>query len=421
MRYLLYNTAWRATAPLLRRRLQRDPAQASLMERFAPELPCLDVAPVWVHACSVGEVNTALPLLAAVRDVFGERGVLLTASTATGRARAAQAWSGPSSYLPFDHPTSVSAFLDAVQPKALVLIETELWPNLLRECAERGIPVIVANARLSDKHYARYQRWRRLAAPMFAALNAVGAQNVEYASRFAALGTPPERIHVTGNLKFDAAPTEVSLAQRQRVRATCGIPENAPMLVFGSTRPGDEALASACWVTLREEFPTLYLVIVPRHIDRRDEIRSHFGEPVLLRSAVQAGQLPHGERVILVDTLGELTHFYAGASLTVVGGSFYPGVEGHNPLEPAALGVPAVFGPHMANFAEPAEELVKAGAAVQVSCIEDLYDTLSRLLRDAADLRQRGTRGRRAVLDHQGATSKNLALLRACLEQVAPG
>jgi 3-deoxy-D-manno-octulosonic-acid transferase len=415
MRYFLYNALWRAAAPVLRRRLSRESATLPLLERFQPELPPLGDAPVWVHACSVGEVNTALPFLKAAQEHFGAARVLLTTSTATGRERAHQAAGVPSAYFPFDHPRSVRTFLDAVRPRALVLVETELWPNVLRECARRDIPVAVINGRISEKHFKRYQRLRGLTRGMFRSLGTVGAQSQEHADRFIALGADAAWVRVTGNLKFDAAPLDVPQMQRSRIRASCGIPEQAPLLVFGSTRPGDEALASACWATLREEVPGLHMVIAPRHVERRDEVLAHFGEPVLLRSLAREGHPLSGERVVLVDTMGELTQFYAAATLAVVGGSFYPGVEGHNPLEPAALGAAPVFGPYMKNFAEAARMLLEADAAVQVPCAEDLYGVLSAQLRDTAALRQRGTRARRVVLDNQGAARRNLEIVKELL------
>jgi 3-deoxy-D-manno-octulosonic-acid transferase len=408
-------------APLVRRRFTRHAAEARLAERFKPLLSPGLAQPVWIHACSLGEVNTALPLFRAAREYFGEEAVLLTASTLTGRDRAQQVAGRQSAFFPMDHPRSVRRFLDELKPRMLVLLETELWPNVLRECTRRDIPVLVVNARLSDKHFARYKRIQALAAPMFRQITAVGAQTQEYADRFIALGVPPAHVEVTGNLKFDAAPTEVPQMQRAKLRAACGIPENAPVLVFGSTRPGDEALASACWATLREEYPGLHLVVAPRHIERRDEVRAHFGEPVLLRSEVKEGtRQAAGERVLLVDTVGELTQFYAAGSLAVIGGSFYPGVEGHNPIEAAALGALPVFGPHMRNFSEPAALLLAEGAAIQVPCAEDLYETLSALIRDTLALRQMGTLARRVVLDHQGATQRNLRLLQHTLKGGLP-
>lgn len=417
MRYFLYNNLWRLASPMIRRRFRKREGEAPLLERFAPSLPPSLTAPVWIHACSLGEVNTAAPLVKAVRSLYGESGVLLTSSTLTGRDRALQVAGEHSAYFPLDHPGSVRRFLESAKPRLLVLVETELWPNVLRQCARRSIPVLVVNARLSDKHFARYQKYRGFVSPMFRCISHVAAQSQEHAERFVAMGVPAERVQVTGNMKFDATPPDPPQMQRMKLRASCGIPEHAPLLVFGSTRPGDEALASACWATLREEYPTLHLVVVPRHVDRRDEVRAQFGEPVLLRSEIKEGHAqPAGERVLLVDTMGELSQFYAAANLAVIGGSFYPGVEGHNPLEAAALGIMTVFGPHMRNFEEPAAALVQAEAAVQVACPEDLYETLSRLIRDTLALRQTGTLARRVVLDNQGATQRNLKLI----QQLAP-
>jgi 3-deoxy-D-manno-octulosonic-acid transferase len=245
-------------------------------------------------------------------------------------------------------------------------------------------------------------------------------QSERYASRLQALGLTPERMRITGNLKFDAARDHVGGRDRQRLRMENGFRQQGPVLFFGSTRPGDEALASACWATLREEYPELRLVIAPRHVERAEEVLGLFSEPVLRRSAVKAGQPARGERVFLLDTLGEMPTFLSLATVAVVGGSFYPGVNGHNPLEPAALGIPTVFGPYMSNFDDPAAVLLERGGAQSVACPEDLYLALSKLLGDTAEQRQMGTRARKAVLDHQGASAATVALIAEVLAGTFP-
>ncbi len=242
-----------------------------------------------------------------------------------------------------------------------------------------------------------------------------GMQSETHARRMVALGASEASVRVTGNLKFDSVRDSVPPRTRQRLRMEYNLKPETRVLLFASTRPGDEALASACWATLREEYPELRLVIAPRHIDRAEEVRGYFSEPIACRSAQHRGGESRSERVLLLDTFGELTDFMAISSVVVVGGSFYPGVNGHNPLEPAALGVPAVFGPYMANFEEAAGVLTARGGAIQVACAEDLYLALSKLLGDSARRRQLGTLARKAVLDNQGAVRNTIALIEEVL------
>ena len=408
MRYALYNTLLHGAVPLLRWKLGRDPKHRPLLERFAPPLPSFSSPPVWLHACSVGEVNTALPFIAAFQESHPAIPLLLTASTVTGHALAQERSPVPAAWCPFDTPAAVRGFLARLRPRALLLIETEIWPNLLRETQRAAVPSILLNGRLSDKHFARYQRWMR---PCFAYLRAAAMQDALNARRMVALGVDAARVEVCGNLKYDSLQISVSGNAREDLKRELGFPPGAPVLIFGSTRPGDEALAASCWERLRGAHPELRLVLAPRHPRRVREITSLFNEPALLRSGMGQGHAPRGERVVILDTLGELSAFYAIADAAVIGGSFLPGVEGHNPLEPAALGVPAVFGPRMGNFREPARLLLEAEAALQVAGPEDLSRALSRLLGDAALRRQMGTRARKAVLDQRGATARTLAFV----------
>lgn len=413
---LLYDAVWNLGSPAARWWLARHPRHHPLAARFSPEAPPGCAGGLWVQACSVGEVGVALPLLRGIADRFPSHPRLLTTSTVKGREQAvARAGDTPVTWFPFDRPATVRRFFDEIQPKMLVLVETELWPNVIAAARERRVPVLVANGRISDATLAHYRRHRAIFRPVFAHLTAVAAQSALHGERFAALGVPEVRIHLAGNLKYDGVAASISTSVRGRLRADLGIPTDAPLLVFGSTRPGDEALASACWTTLREEVSNLRLLIAPRHVDRLTEILSLFSEPVLARSEQQAGRAPRGERVLVLDTVGELVAAYANATAAVIGGSFYPGVDGHNPLEPAALGVPTVFGPHMNNFLEPARELKDARGAIQVPCAEDLYATLSGLLGNPAECRQMGTRARKVVLDGQGAVARHVDLVAELL------
>lgn len=413
---LLYNAGLRCAAPLVRRHLNADPAHRPLLARF--ESPsATPEAPIWIQACSVGEVNTAAPLVAALQEALPEVPVLLTASTTTGHALAQKKFGEEQvAWFPFDTPAAVRAFYDAVQPRLLVLIETELWPNVIAEAKRRGVPVLIVNGRISEKHFGRYRRARPLLRSMFGGIAHAAMQSDDHASRLAALGVAPERITVTGNLKYDAAPSEVASVLRKRLRAEYGFGPEDPILIFGSTHPGEEALASACWTVLREEFPRLRLIVAPRHIDRIAEAITPFGAESDTRSAMKHRRPATPPRVVHLDTHGELVNHYAIATLVVIGGSFYPGVEGHNPLEAAALGVPTVFGPHMKNFDDMVRALKAADAASQVSCPEDLYDCLHHLLSDSAGLQRRGTAARRVVLEGRGATARNVDLIQHYLQ-----
>lgn len=418
MSYLLYNAALGLAAPAAAWWLRHSPKYHPLLQRFDPALPQLSTRPLCVQACSVGEVLTSRHLLTALEQRATGYPLLLSTSTVSGHDLAVERCPEFSPiWFPFDTRKAVSSFFQRASPKALILIETEIWPNVLREARQEGIPVIIVNGRLSDKHFARYWRVRPLIAPMFHSITAVGAQSAPYAERFIALGVDPDAVKVTGSIKFDTVQTEFSASDRARLRRESGLPEGAPVLLFGSTRPGDEALASACWATLRDEIPELRLVIAPRHGDRIHEIMHVFGEPIQRRSEILGGSPPAGARVLLLDTLGELASYYALATVAVIGGSFYPGVEGHNPLESAALGTPTVFGPYMNNFREAASQLKAVKGAVQVSCPEDLYAALSSILADPGEQRRLGTRGRKAVLDGQGATARSIDLIQSVLDQ----
>ncbi len=418
---LLYNLALFFAAAPARWWVRRHPRYYVLAARFAPPLPELEARPIWVQACSVGEVNTVLPLLESLRAAFPGVPIVLTSSTVAGYARAEKS-AGPATaaWFPFDTRKAARSFVRRLDPSVLILVETELWPNVIEACREHHVPVVLVNGRLSDRHARRYRRMGWWYRPLVRGLAAAGMQSERYAERLQALGLPRERMRITGNLKFDAARDHVGGRDRQRLRMENGFRQQGSVLFFGSTRPGDEALASACWATLREEYPALRLVIAPRHVERAGEIVDLFSEPVLRRSAVIAGQPARGERVFLLDTLGEMPAFLSLATVAVVGGSFYPGVNGHNPLEPSALGIPTIFGPYMSNFEDPAAVLLERGGAQAVACPEDLYLALSKLLGDTTEQRQMGTRARKAVLDHQGASAATVALLADVLADTFP-
>jgi len=373
---------------------------------------------LWVHACSVGEVNAARPLLAAMAERMPDRPVFLTVSTRTGQAHAAAVLPGiPRAWFPFDHPLVVRRFFRQAAPQALVLIETELWPCAMHTARRMQVPVILANGRLSDKHFARYQRARWIVEPMVRALTAAAMQSSRYAERIQALGMDSADVHICGSVKFDGAPLEPSADAHARLSECVQPRAGHPLIVVGSSRPGDEARAVAAWSALREHNPGLQLAIAVRHPDRIAEAeRECTGRPVRRRSACTPQDPWRGDEILLVDTFGELMTLYAFATLAVIGGSFDAAIQGHNPIEPAALGIPVVFGPHMGNFEEAADLLLDAGAARRVESDAELTAALGELLADSTLCRAMGDAGRAAVMAQQGAAARMAALIAQTLE-----
>ena len=419
MTYFFYNLFLIIVKPCLRLYLNIHPKYGTLLARFDPEIVNFDKSPIWIQACSVGELNTASSLIESLTRRFPSTPVLVTTSTMSGYALAVNRYSGSGirvMWMPFDFRTSVRRFIESLNPRILVLIETEIWPNLLREANFSGTPVIIVNGRISNKHYNRYRCWRFLFSNALKFIDIIGTQNEMYADRFVVLGATQDKIRVTGNMKFDSVTTIIDNRSRNRFRLLCGFGQDDLILVFGSTRPGDEALALKCWRILKRQFEDLRLVLVPRHLNRVTEIQEQFEEPFILRSQLeQPGGRDKVHDVVLVDVMGELTAWYALASVAVVGGSFYPGVEGHNPLEPAALGVPTLFGPYMANFEDPVQVLLESGGAIQVKHPDRLQIILQNLLGNPAERRQLGTRSRKVVLQNQGSVEKNCDLIEETL------
>lgn len=412
----LYTLATSFLAPVVGAWLALRPRYWPLLRRFNPPAPSFPVRPLWIHACSVGEVRTVQPILDALHKRWPEIPVVLTVSTVTGYEVARTLPTQHTlTWFPFDHPLVVRRFIRRLAPRALVLIETELWPAVIVQAHRTGVPIAVLSGRLSDRHYARYRRARFFWRPLLKQITVAAMQEERYAERIIDLGVPPDRVHVTGNAKFDGLTMQPEPALRASIASENGFTPDQPILLFGSTRPGDEALAASCWRVLRERFPTLCIVIAPRHLDRISQALEPFDEPVRLRSQVKEGRAPAGERVFFLDTLGELSRFYALATVAVIGGSFYPGVEGQNPLEPAALGIPTVFGSRMRNFDGPARLLLDRRGACQVSGPDALCAQLEVLLNDETLCGEMGGRAQEVIRENQGAIDRSLDLLSALL------
>lgn len=363
--------------------------------------------------------KTVIPVL---QKQFPHSTFVISVSTLSGLSLAKSALSHvPIVAAPFDLRFSVKRFVSQVQPRVLILIETELWPNLVHTCFKKSVPVIIINGRLSPRKFPKYKKYRWIMPPVFPFITHAFVQEEIYRDRFVSLGLDPSKISITGNIKIDGVDTVCDEIRKEHLRKKTGFGNDKTVLIFGSTRPGDELLASHCWNVLKNNYPNLRLVIAPRHLDRINEIISYFQpQDVLLWSTCQELGNPSNSEILIVDTLGELRFFYAIATLAVIGGSFYAGVEGHNPLESAALGIPTVFGPYMGNFPDAAELLIHSGGAIQVRSPEELLPLLQRLL-DDVDLRTNvSNAGREAILKNQGAATRTIAHLAQVLQRQFP-
>ncbi|MCU0834505.1 MAG: lipid IV(A) 3-deoxy-D-manno-octulosonic acid transferase [Chromatiaceae bacterium] len=374
----------------------------------------LDAA-VWVHAVSVGEVQAAAPLLRHLIE-HHPRGVVVTTTTPTGAQRLRDLFDDRvrQLYTPYDLPPVMGRFLNAVRPDLVLVMETEIWPNMVGACAARDIPVVLANARLSPRSAQGYARLGGLTRETFGRFAAVAAQGNDDAARFRALGVPAERVEVTGNLKFDLR-LPASLVERAEVmRRDWGA--ERPVWVAASTHEGEEEQVLAAHREIRSQRPDALLVLVPRHPERFERVAGLVARQGLVLARRSAHARCTAEvAVYLGDTMGELPVLLAAGDAAFIGGSLVP-VGGHNLLEAAAAGIPVAIGPEVFNFAEITALLVAERAAVQVSNAAELARVMTEWLGDAALRARIGENGRRVVEHNRGALDRLLALI----DRVAP-
>lgn len=412
---LAYSLLLYLLAPLLWLRLswQRDEPHR-IPERLGHVPPAAEGMGTWVHAVSVGEVMAAVPLIKALAAKEPGR-VLVTTTTATGSARVRELLgdSVRHCYAPYDLPHAVARFLDVVRPRRAIIMETELWPNLFHALRSRGIPLAIANGRLSPRSFPRYRWFGSAVARVLQDCTLIAAQSEADARRFLALGAPPPRVQVMGNLKFDFD-VPAGLVERGRaLRQQLGV--RRPVWVAASTHDGEEQAAVAAHRLLLAEIPDAVLVVVPRHPQRFEAVARRLRESglqVVNRSQVGDGMQPISAAVLLGDSMGEMAAYYAAADVAFVGGSLVP-VGGHNVLEPAAHGLPVVFGPHMFNFESARELLTGAGAACEITDAAALAPLVLQLLRDDGLRSKMGHAGMAAVDSNRGALSRLLGLLDA--------
>jgi 3-deoxy-D-manno-octulosonic-acid transferase len=406
--------AWRALA--------RGKSRQGVRERLGllPLSPPAANAPrVWLHAVSVGETVAAAPIWPALLQALPGWELIHSTTTETGQGQARRlvGTQGRVIYFPFEWWPCVALALARVRPELVVLVETELWPNFLAVAHRRGAKVMLVNGRISD----RSLRGARIAGPLYRWMlrhvDRFCMQSSEDAARIIALGADPSRVAVVGNSKFDQVSANVTLGEQMTLRQALGLERSEPVLLAGSTHPGEEELILRAFRQVKSAHPTARLIIAPRQITRAQEIEEHVlahGFTCVRRSKQPTGQvLP--EAIILLDTIGELARAYALCVSAFVGGSFVP-VGGHNILEPLIFGKPTLFGPHMHNFRDISRIALEAGVGCQVTEADELAREWSTLLAAPEKLHEVATRTARIFAAHQGASARCAAEARALVD-----
>ena len=410
----------------------RGKEPGSLRERFGrlPGAVNPDRRPsIWVHAVSVGEALAARPLLRRLRAAYPRHRLIVSTTTATGQ-RVVRGFGRDVDavcYAPFDFPPFVNRALDRIAPELFLVVDTEIWPNLLRACRRRGVGALIVNGRLSDRSFRRYRLARGCMRRVLADVGRVCAQTEEWERRFVALGADPARVTVTGSLKFDAVggpPAEAGSDAHtdDRLRAVFEFARSRPVLIAASTLRGEEEPVLRGFGRVRQTAPDALLVIAPRHPERFDAARAiaeRAGHRVRMRTALDPGRDP-GADVVVLNTLGELGRLFDIASAVFVGGSLVP-AGGHNLIEPAAFGRAIVVGPHMENFADVAREFVARGAAIQLRDANELEETLADLMRDGGRRARLGDAARAIVDANRGAARRTVAAAAELLPPDAAG
>lgn len=368
---------------------------------------------IWVHAVSVGEVMIAMKLIQAMREKDPSASFVLSTTTSTGFKLAARAkcpWLEPV-YNPLDFFFTARRAVRAIRPKMLVLVEAEVWPNIVCEARAAGARVVLVNARLSPRSERRFKAARWITAPVFNQLDMLCLQEPEDIERWSALGVERSRLVVTGSIKLDESTTDRRAPRDFRpVLRALGVPDEAPVLLGGSTFHGEETLLAGVFVELRKKYPALFLILVPRHFERSAGVASQL-EKAGLKVALRTQAPPSGPPdLLLVDTTGELRDWYACATVVFMGKSLCA-KGGQNPAEPVAAGIPVIFGPHMQNFSTLSRQFLRHKGAVEITDAESLRAAVDRLLNDPELRATTAANAQKCLEVHQGATARTITAI----------
>ncbi|MDE1461917.1 lipid IV(A) 3-deoxy-D-manno-octulosonic acid transferase [Spartinivicinus poritis] len=376
--------------------------------------PQLSEQPIWVHAVSVGETIAAIPLIKQIQQQYPECPLVVTTMTPTGSERVIALLGDQvfHVYAPYDLPGSVSRFLEKINPCLAVIMETELWPNLIHGCANKNVPVVVANARLSARSAKGYERFKKLVQPMLTEITQLAAQDQATADRFLSLGLSQSQLKVTGSIKFDIDSDPADQEKGEALRQSWLADGSRSVWVAASTHQGEDEIILTAHQQLLSTLPSALLVLVPRHPERFDEVAKLIEQQQLSyarRSDKQ--QVPSDTQVILGDTMGELKALYVAADVAFIGGSLLEGGGGHNMLEAAVWGKPLLSGPYVINFQEITDKLVNARGMKLVSNTNEIAEQLIKLLTDENQSRAVGSNALQVVEENRGALQHLLELI----------
>jgi 3-deoxy-D-manno-octulosonic-acid transferase len=434
MIYLLYNIFFTfflifAAPYFLLRALIDGRFRRELTQRigFLPDLPFK--RPIWVHAASVGEVFCSIPLLKRIKGEFPHCEIVLTTMTQTGN-EAAKIYIPEADavlFFPMDHPLTIQRAMERIQPNLFLIAETELWPNLLRSCGKKGIPIVLFNGRISEKSFRRYLFFKFFFKDCLKYVSLFLMQTEEDRSRIIEIGATIDKTRVVGNLKLDQPFPSFTQDTLAEMAKSLNLRGKETIFIAGSTHSGEEEVLLSLLKDLRKIDPHLVFILAPRHLERLEEV-----EHILKRESILwtrktslsmdqdrfEGAQKELPEVILLDTMGELMNLYSLGTLVFIGGSLVP-VGGHNPIEPLFFKKCVLFGPHMFHFLEISHHLIEAGGAIQVGGKEDLAFHLKRLLSDERARKEVGEKGYQFLQKHRGATEKMFEEIRPFLKDIA--
>lgn len=372
---------------------------------------------IWVHALSVGEVTSALPLISGIRKRFPDALLVFSASTSSGARVAEQLLADHIDLLipfPLDILPVTAFFVKLIRPDLFILVETDFWPNILTCLQRNKIPVMLVNGRISHKSMASYRRFSFFFKPLFLSFRHLCMQTETDRVNMIDLEIPEDRVHTLGNLKFDTPlVTRSTTSQEPPIE----LPDDSLLLIAGSTHKGEEEIILSAYVRLRATFPNLFLIIAPRDISRGKEIQG-LAMAKCITSTCRSESRQSSQRLLIMDTIGELAGCYRFADIAFVGGSLMR-LGGHNPIEPAAMGAPVLFGPHMEDFAEVSQDLLTAGGALRVGGEESLFQTTSTWLADSRLRKEAGLAALRCVEKQQGVIERHLQLIQTIYSEQA--